>query len=358
MKTREIVAEFDNYIDPGPDASWSRMAMEVTGLTPNDTRIKNASLIVPVWTSFTNFISQHIKNDETAILVAWNGVASDIKWLFKLTEVSHRDSCQFPSCIKYFLDPRKVINYFKGCQLNQSKSKILGLGLAEVFCYVTGFSQLEGAHNSLMDCHAQCVVVNDNRFYQYIDKSYSIESINDIWKSKKKAIEKSRDEISRPVPVGWSTEKQRWTPNSTRYEGSTGGGDHGPSSSMKSILTKRCLISLFLFFWSIATLTKIAEATNKYGNVDFVKLVTANGNNNDDDDIADDVDDVDDVDDDDNDQDNDIDDDEGNDNNIPKQNNRRNRFIPCARSDSKARHRYVNDYKSTSFIIYQVSHNI
>ena len=83
-----------------------------------------------------------------------------------------------PNNIDYFLDPAYIIKHYKSCELNESKSGVVGYGLAEVWCFIKEKTQLDGAHDALEDTLAQCEVVHDERFLKFIDKPVSIESMH------------------------------------------------------------------------------------------------------------------------------------------------------------------------------------
>ena len=54
------------------------------------------------------------------------------------------------------------------------------------------------------------------------------------------------------------------------YNSHSGGGHRGPSSKVSSILHSRCIVDLFLFFFTPDILQTIARETNRYGNEDWV----------------------------------------------------------------------------------------
>ena len=49
----------------------------------------------------------------------------------------------------FFLDPCLVIGHYTSCQLNQSKSGVLGHGLAEVWCFCNEEDSYDLAHDAL-----------------------------------------------------------------------------------------------------------------------------------------------------------------------------------------------------------------
>ncbi|CAJ1954086.1 unnamed protein product [Cylindrotheca closterium] len=193
-----------------------------------------------------------------------------------------------PKNIDYFLDPVKLIKHYKSCRLNQSKSKVNGYGLAEVWCFVTEKTKLEGAHNSLVDTFAQCEILHDDRLLPFLDKPAGIELMEDILEPKRKARQLLMDETKRDLPIGWvdrcdeyftvngqkrtSSEVQQIALNS-----SAGGGRRGPNMGMWNLLRQESLVDLFLNFFKKTFLQIIARETNRYGNEDWVKLTSTGG---------------------------------------------------------------------------------
>ena len=93
-----------------------------------------------------------------------------------------------PSNCPFFMDPRKGIDSYKSCKLHPSKSGVLGLGLAEVWCYCNGKTELDGDHDALMDVQAQMDVVNDKRLWGFIDRLQGWEMLETIWAAKRERI--------------------------------------------------------------------------------------------------------------------------------------------------------------------------
>jgi hypothetical protein len=58
--------------------------------------------------------------------VAWNGEACDLKWLWRLTQAPN-SRYSLPENIKFFIDPYRVIEKYKSCGFNKTKSKIEAL---------------------------------------------------------------------------------------------------------------------------------------------------------------------------------------------------------------------------------------
>jgi hypothetical protein len=54
----------------------------------------------------------------------WNGETCDLKWLWKITQAPG-SRCSLPQQIKFFIDPFRVVGYFKTCPINKTKSKTM-----------------------------------------------------------------------------------------------------------------------------------------------------------------------------------------------------------------------------------------
>ena len=120
--------------------------------------------------------------DQCGILVAWNGQSCDMEWIYRLTQ-SPNSSLNMPPKIKYFIDPMKVIKHYKSCKLNSKHSKLETLSLSSVWKFING-RILYGAHNSLVDAKTQTDVVIHPYFIGYLNKTNSIQSVNDIFQKK------------------------------------------------------------------------------------------------------------------------------------------------------------------------------
>jgi hypothetical protein len=70
----KVIGEFDEYIKPPANATWSDHASEVHGIYPNDVRITSAMGIVEVWKRFVLFIEGHLADGaKKGIIAAWGG---------------------------------------------------------------------------------------------------------------------------------------------------------------------------------------------------------------------------------------------------------------------------------------------
>ena len=132
------------------------------------------------------------------------------------------------------------------------------------------------AHNSLADAVAQRDIVLDDRFQKYLKDSFAKKTILPIdqlfGKKRKKAME-TFAELTRNVPPGWKEDNTTsFYPNQQqKFTGSQGGGQHGPTTAMRSAIhngdsiTNNPLANVFLFFFPVACLEEIARQTHKYG---------------------------------------------------------------------------------------------
>merc|ERR1711966_280230 len=135
---------------------WTDAAIRVTGILPNGPEMGQAKPITEVWPKFVAWCESLVPQDKNSCLVAWNGVGSDCKWIFKIVEEQYKKetSMRHPDRMWYFMDPRHVIKHYTSCKLNQRHSGVLGYGLSEVWCKLTGNDRLENAHSSIVDAHA------------------------------------------------------------------------------------------------------------------------------------------------------------------------------------------------------------
>jgi hypothetical protein len=82
--------------------------------------------------------------------------------------------------LKFFLDPKKVIEEYKRCPLHKSRSKLESNELGCVWKYIYG-QNLNGAHDALEDAKAQTDIVSSKYFVDYINCRKSIRFIEDIF---------------------------------------------------------------------------------------------------------------------------------------------------------------------------------
>ena len=171
-----------------------------------------------------------------------------------------------------------MIDNYKSCKLHPSKSGVLGL--AEVWCFCKGETELDGAHDALTDVKAQMDVVIDDRFWSFIDRKVGWELLESIWVAKRERVSKQQQEAVRNVPIGWDCgdEIKSWTlHNKKNFTSSEGGPLGGPSSKVLDAISNSNhdnstkLANLFLFYFQKDLLSTIASETNRYGNEDWVK---------------------------------------------------------------------------------------
>ena len=114
---------FNEYVRPAANAIWNPRCRETTGLHAEHPSIFNADPIHIVWQRFIVFLEKYIGLKERGILVAWNGAACDLEWIYRLTQAP-RATLTLPPNVKYFLDPYRGIHNTKGCKLNKKHSKL------------------------------------------------------------------------------------------------------------------------------------------------------------------------------------------------------------------------------------------
>ena len=176
-----------------------------------------------------------MESGEVAILVAYNGETCDLKWLWKLTQAP-RSPYDLPETMAYFVDPLKIIKQYVGCKLNPKHSKLDSLELGVVWKHINSGANLNGAHDSLVDAKAQMDIFLHPFFVPYLNKSQSIQPIEEIFSKTEVREWKKKMEPERPVHAPWievtEEEDVKWEPTgSDTYTGNAGGGTVGPSSA-------------------------------------------------------------------------------------------------------------------------------
>jgi hypothetical protein len=115
---------FDSYVNPKVSpALWDDHLIAVHGICPHDERITGANDIRLVLHRFLQWILKHVPPREYANLVAWNGAACDLKWLWKLTQAPNSQLVMPPQFL-YFIDPYRVIESFASCRFNKKHIKL------------------------------------------------------------------------------------------------------------------------------------------------------------------------------------------------------------------------------------------
>jgi hypothetical protein len=260
---------------------------EALDIYPADVRIASAFGIKEVWKRFVLFIEGYLDDGtKKGIIAAWGGQSCDCEWLFRITEDSHHGVLFMRRWCPYFMDPKKVVSHYGSCKLNQKHSDVIGYGCDEMWCFVTGNESLPGAHSAIIDAKAQCTIVEDKPFFDFIDKPVAMIAMTDVWAAKRKNRDIRNAELKRKLPAGWTEgeEGSAWKLAPNKEYSFAGGGHHGPSLAAKTVCEAQSLGKLFLFFFPIQFLEIIARETNRYGNEDWVRPVARTTVDDDDDD--------------------------------------------------------------------------
>ena len=256
---------FNEYVCPPTSALWDAKCIETTGLNANHPSIVNADPIEQVWGRFITFLNKYIGLKERAILVAWNGGACDMEWIYRLTQAS-KSTMSLPSRVKYFLDPYRAIANTSGCKLNKKHSKLLSYSLGSVYEKVVGLP-LANAHCSLADAKAQMVIVLSKEFRRVFKTKSSVQYVSEMFSSKEKRRLDAAYEPQREVHKAWSADNKAgsWKPSPHhRYlGGSQGGSDAKPSGKLvdMAIQNKCSIVDLFLEY---ATIKDIFQPMSKF----------------------------------------------------------------------------------------------
>jgi hypothetical protein len=136
------------------------------------------------------------------VLVAWNGEACDLKWLWKLTQAPN-SMYSLPPNIKYFIDPYHVILQYKSCVLNKMKSKLKVYELGVIWKYANNGTNLNGAHDSLVDVRAQTAILVHYSFVPFIDCSSSIQPIDEMFSRTVQNEWKKELKLISPIHAPW-----------------------------------------------------------------------------------------------------------------------------------------------------------
>lgn len=175
------------------------------------------------------------------------------------------------------MDPCKVIKQYESCKIHANHSKLDCFSLGEIYRFITN-TELENAHNSLVDCKAQTTVVTDKAFLPFIDKTNSIRLVSEIFSHAEKREMLREAEPSRPVHDPWKElipgESFQWNPpRKNMYLQHSGGGRLGPSNGIKSAAMKnKSILDIFLFLIPLSLVHKIATYSNYYAYTEPVKL--------------------------------------------------------------------------------------
>jgi hypothetical protein len=161
--------------------------------------------------------------------------------------------------------PKKVVSHDGTCKLNKRYSDIIGYGWDEMWCYATGNAALPGEHSAIVDARAQCTIVADKRFWDFIDRPISMIAMADIWAAKNKKRDIRDAELKRKISTGWTEGEEGlvWKISLKKEYSIGGGGEHHPSHAAKRCCLVQSLASLFIFFFPVLFLERIAQETNR-----------------------------------------------------------------------------------------------
>ena len=121
---------------------WDQHSISVHGILPDkERRIINAGNMRTVWPEFQRWFFSLVSPAEMVVLVACLGKTYELKWLWRLTQAPN-SRYSLPENIKYFLDPYRVIEKYKTCTFNKTKSKIEAYELGVVWKYANNGSNL------------------------------------------------------------------------------------------------------------------------------------------------------------------------------------------------------------------------
>ncbi len=168
-----------------------------------------------VWPEFQRWFLSNVSPTEMVVLVAWNGEACDLKWLWRLTQAPN-SMYSLPPNIKYFIYPYCVIEKYKKCAFNKTKSKIKVYELGVVWKYANNGTNRNGAHDSLVDVRAQTDILVHCSFVPFIDRSSWIQPIDEIFSRTVQNEWKKELELIRLIHAPWvELTKQRllWSSN-------------------------------------------------------------------------------------------------------------------------------------------------
>ncbi len=266
-------AIFNSYVLPWTDI-WEQRCINVHQLAPDNERITSANGIETVWQRFNSWFYRKAKATETVILVTWNGESCNLKWLWKITQA--RGSCCFlPPQIKYFIDPYRVVSYFKSCPMNKTKSKIDSYDVGSVWKFISN-ANLNGAYNSLIDSKAQTDIFVHKHFVPFIDRACTVQPIDAIFSSTQQNKWKKTMEPDCPVHHPWieqsTTSNFEWSLlERDSYTGPHGGPPYGPTQFMKDIVHLADNLALvFLAILPMLFFVHVAAMTKKYCYKDWV----------------------------------------------------------------------------------------
>jgi hypothetical protein len=68
----------NKYVNPGASAIWDPACSRIHGLTAESPEIQDADGIAMVWCHFCDWVNDHFADNDTGILVAYNGKTCDL----------------------------------------------------------------------------------------------------------------------------------------------------------------------------------------------------------------------------------------------------------------------------------------
>ena len=280
---------FDSYyVNPKVSAAlWDDRSIAAHCICPHKERITGADEIRLVWHRFLQWISKHVPPGEYGTLVAWNGAACDLKWLWRLTQAPNSKQSMSPQLL-YFINPYQVIESYASCRIDKKTSKLETYQLGAVWKYLdVEHRKFNNALNSRDDVIAHSYVFTHADFIPFINWSKSVRSINEMFIKLEQSAFWKKMEPLREVHLLWKEvtkeNKIKWEPRGLDTYGSAGGGPKcGPSNYI--LMAARNATTLADIFLSIVPMTvfvKIATMTEKYYYKDWVihKSVNESRNN-------------------------------------------------------------------------------
>jgi hypothetical protein len=195
---------FDSYVNPKVSpALWDDCSIAIHGICLHDERITGAKDIHLIWYRFRQWIFKHVPPGEYATLIAWNGAACDLKWIWKLTQAPNSQQVMPPQ-LRYFIDPYRVIEAYSSCAINKKTSKLETYQLGTVWKYLhPDHYNFNNGHNSQDDVVAQTYVFTHVAFIPFINRSKSVKTIDEIFTRSKQNAFRKKMEPSREVHLPW-----------------------------------------------------------------------------------------------------------------------------------------------------------
>ena len=266
---------FNEYVNPNSDLDWDPRCIRSHHLLPTDPKIKDADEIDVVWGRFATWIEQNIAKDETGIVIAWNGTSCDLKWIWKLTQAP-LSTLSMPVQIEFYIDPYRAIMQYDKNPLHPSQSSVESMELGVIWKYINGGANLNGAHDSLVDAKAQSDIVCHDHFVAILNRSKTVQSVNEIFAKKDMAEWKRQLEPTRPVHSPWTEQTAdsnvEWSPGKgDNYQGDGGGPPAGPTSYIRGVAeSARDLACIFIAIVPMLFFIRVARLTQKYAYEDWV----------------------------------------------------------------------------------------